>query len=361
MKVVVIGSGLVGLLTARVLCSAGLEVVILEQGERSSESSWAGAGILSPLYPWRYDDRINILAQWGKARYGELSKQLFQHAGIDPQWRQSGLLISNLAESEVEKALQWAETFSEEVVRCDEAEISRIQHDLNLGNGFTLYLPNVAQIRNPRLLKALHQSLTTQGVTLKGHSKVKRIIEKKAKAVGVELVTGEIITANAVVLCGGAWSSILLSELDIEIEQQPVKGQMVLYKAEPGLLKPILLKDEKYMVPRGDGRILVGSTMEYTGFDKSNSIEGVSEISAFANEAFPKISRYPVEKVWAGLRPSSPNGVPWIMETPQISGLYINSGHYRNGVVMGLASAHLVTDLILGRSSTINPEYYKHF
>jgi glycine oxidase len=124
---------------------------------------------------------------------------------------------------------------------------------------------------------------------------------------------------------------------------------MLVLRGEPGALRRIVLHRDHYLIPRADGRIVVGSTLEDVGFDKSTTGQAKEELLAAAGALMPGLEMWPVERQWAGLRPGSPQGIPVIDEHPRIKGLYVNAGHYRNGVVMGLGSARLCADLVAGR------------
>ena len=140
-----------------------------------------------------------------------------------------------------------------------------------------------------------------------------------------------------------------LSGLDLPIK--PVRGQMILYGAPPGLLKHIVLYQDHYLIPRIDGHILAGSTLEDCGYDNSITPEARKLLAGRALRLVPALVDCEVVRQWAGLRPGSPDGVPFIGEHPAIRGLFVNTGHYRNGVVMGPASARLLSDRMLEQAS----------
>jgi glycine oxidase len=133
---------------------------------------------------------------------------------------------------------------------------------------------------------------------------------------------------------------------------------MILYRAEPNVVQRIVLSRDRYVIPRRDGRILVGSTTEEVGFDKSTTPAAMQELESEACRLIPALAGYEIEHHWAGLRPGSPNGIPYILQHPRIEGLFINTGHFRNGVVLGLASARLLADMLLGQQPILDPTPY---
>jgi glycine oxidase len=133
---------------------------------------------------------------------------------------------------------------------------------------------------------------------------------------------------------------------------------MLLFKTEPGVIRRIVLEENRYVIPRRDGHVLFGSTLEEVGFDKSTTESARNELHALAIKRFPALENYPVVKHWAGLRPGSPSGIPYIATHPSLEGLYINAGHFRNGVVLGPASARLMTNIVAGTIPIVPQEPY---
>jgi glycine oxidase len=351
----VVGGGLIGMLTARELIQAGLSVGLVERGETGRESTWAGGGILSPLYPWRYPDSVTALANWGQARYAELAEALLAESGIDPEFQPNGLLILDTEEAAL--AQRWAETWQQSLELVDASRIRAIEPALGEFPTGALWLPQVAQVRNPRFAQALRKSIENLGVTLLEHTPVKGLVLGENRAHGVVSEQGEI-HAERVIIAGGAWSALLLESVDMNLPVKPIRGQMILYRAEPGVVQRIVLSRDRYVIPRRDGRILVGSTLEDVGFDKGTTRAAMQELEAEARRLIPALTNYPIEHHWAGLRPGSPHGIPYIMQHPRISGLYINTGHFRNGVVLGPASARLLADILLEREPILDPAPY---
>jgi glycine oxidase len=178
-----------------------------------------------------------------------------------------------------------------------------------------------------------------------------------ARVIGVRTPQGTL-AADAVVVCAGAWTRELFEPLDDSPEVSPVRGQMLLFRGSPNAVRTIVLEENRYVIPRRDGRILFGSTLEHVGYDKSTTAEAYDELYRLAIGRFPVLQGFPIERHWAGLRPSSPAGVPYIAIHPALTNLYVNAGHYRNGIVLGPASARLVNDLILERTPIVPPEPY---
>ena len=341
---IIVGGGLIGMLSARELTRRGMKVVLLEKGEMGQESSWAGGGILSPLHPWRYSDKVNELAQIGHQQYAALADELIQQGGVDPEYIRNGLLV--LGSDEVDAACEWAQRWSMRLEQIDSAQaLQALSPGVSTQFEQGLWLPDIAQMRNPRLVRSLRASLDALGIEYHQHTPVEKLLIEQGRVQGV-VANGESWHAERVLIAGGAWSASLLQVCGEAPQISPVKGQMILFRGEPGLLSHILLAENRYLIPRRDGRIVCGSTLEHSGFDKHISDEVKAELLASAQDIFPALSKLPIEHHWAGLRPGSPQGEPYIGEYDDVQGLYINAGHYRNGVILGLGSAQRIAQIM---------------
>jgi glycine oxidase len=218
-------------------------------------------------------------------------------------------------------------------------------------------MADVAQVRNPRLVRAVRHAVVKQGGLIEEGCEVTELLVRGGRVAGVRTTRGDF-SADVVVMAAGAWSGRLLAELAIRPEIRPVRGQMLLFRGPPGLVSRIILGPRHYVIPRRDGRVLVGSTMEEVGFDAGTTAAAKEELLAAAVGLVPALAACELERHWAGLRPGSPDGVPYIGEHPEVAGLYLNSGHFRNGVVMAPASARLLADLVLGRAPILDPAAY---
>jgi glycine oxidase len=352
--VLIIGGGTIGMLTARELVQAGVCVTLVEMGYTGREASWAGGGIISPLYPWRYADSVTRLSLWSQGEYPQLCTALQEETGIDPELIRSGLLI--LDPEEHDQALKWGRTHQVQIELLGDEALQEMEPGLGLQLPTALRMPDVAQIRNPRLAKALRRSIEKR-IRIREQEEVVELLVKSGHVLGVRTRKGRI-DADHVVVCAGAWTAKLLEQLGAKPEIEPVRGQMILFYAKPQRVNHIVLFRERYLIPRQDGRILIGSTLEHEGFAKTTTAEAKEELYRSAVEIFPLLKRTPIEDHWAGLRPSSPGGIPYIGAYPGIQGLYFNAGHYRNGLVTSPASARLATDLVLGRDPVMDPAPY---
>ena len=342
---IVVGGGVIGLLTARQLFLAGVDVLLLEKGSLGGESSWAGGGIVSPLYPWRYNDAVNVLAERSKKIYPELTKVLLNETGRDCELINSGLFTVTDKDKEI---INWAKTWSVDARFINDYEtIHEIENSVGDAVDKGIWMPDIMQIRNPKFVKALKASFEHHAIPYYEHCEVEEIITKNNKVSGVK-TKQQTLLADKVIIASGAWTA-QFNVTESSVDVVPVKGQMIMYKGEPNLVKRIVLSEGHYVIPRKDGRILAGSTLEKIGFDKSISTSALAELHQAAIELVPLLDKLTVERQWAGLRPGTEQGIPYICQHDDIDGLYIHAGHFRNGIVLGAASAELMADIILAR------------
>ena len=348
MRIVIVGAGINGLLTARELAKAGAEVMLCDQGEFAQQASWAGGGIVSPLYPWRYAPAVTALSQWAQAAYPLLRDELMADVGIDIELLTSGLLFVNT--DDARDARVWAQA---NATTCEVLDASSLRerwpglaHDAEQG----VFFPDIAQVRNPRLLKALIADLQRYPqVQLRPKTAISSVSGAQVShSASVTFVSGELVEADAVIVCAGAWSAKLLPRAAVPV--RPVRGQMLQYETAPGTITSMILRDGHYLIPRADGLVLCGSTLEETGFDNRTTAEARELLEKAAASLWPGLTERPPVRHWAGLRPGSPNGIPFIGAVPEQAGVWVNAGQYRNGLVLAPASAALISDLVLGRT-----------
>ncbi len=355
LDILIIGGGISGLLAARELHLAGRHVTIMDKAKPGLESSWAGGGILLPIYPWRQATAISALASASLKKYPGLSAELLAATGIDPEWYDCGMLICK--NPDYEQAIQWCQDYGVEYHPAPQ----QLTQPFNSTCQQPLWLPGIAQARNPRLLKSLHAYLVKAGVTFIDNAAINKIGIANRQ---VETVTTaeQTYSVKQLVISAGAWTTNLMQDLlpdwPLDLQIQPVRGQMLLFDATPTTLPYMVLDGDQYLIPRRDGKILAGSTVEQAGFEKITTTAAKDLLYQFATELLPALKNHPVCAHWAGLRPGSPQGIPSIGLHPDIDNLSINAGHFRNGLVMGPASARLLADLILQRPPEIDPTPY---
>ncbi len=337
---IVIGAGALGLASAEALLRQGSEVTMIERIQVGRESSWAGGGILSPLCPWDYPDEVTRLALRGAALFGDWAQGLHQATGIDPEYQRCGMLV--MSPSDGQLANQWC-----------------VSHGVRVEDrGDDLFLPDVAQARNPRLLQALRARVEQLGARIIEDCEVKAIVSEAGQVKHLATSHGEFEADNYIVTAG-AWSNLLLGAQALQTVIKPIRGQMLLFKFETPPLPYIVLQKDLYLIPRRDGHLLVGSTLEDVGFDKSTTDDASEKLQQRAIALLPALRGMCVMKHWAGLRPASPGNIPTIGRHPHLQNLFINSGHFRYGVTMATASVEVLLNEMNGMPQQLDVSPYR--
>ncbi len=353
--VTVVGGGVIGLLAARQLRAAGLDVSVLDRGQIGREASWAGSGILSPLHPWRQPDAVQPLSLWSQRAYPNLAAILAAESGIDPQLHISGLLLPDCADADA--AHVWARRWQVPLETLDASALRHAEPAL-APHASGLLLPKVAQIRNPRLMRALRVALQQAGVTFEEQCEVLGFAQRDQRIVALDTRHGRR-RVDVLLVTAGAWSGELLRGCGLTLPIEPVRGQILALQTEPGLIRHVVLAQDHYLVPRRDGLVLAGSTVERAGFDKTPEPTAAITLRAAAARLVPALADAPPVAHWAGLRPGSPDGTPYIGRHPQFENVYVSAGHYRSGLTLAPASAALVSALITGQRPPLDGAAYR--
>lgn len=352
--VIVVGGGVVGLATAWELAGQGASVHLLEKDQFAREASWAGAGILPPGNHERAETPEAHLRSESHRLWPEWNSRLAEETGIDTGYRRCGGLTVRLngpADELAEEAAAWR---SEGVI-VEEPDLKRafaLEPGLSRDVTSLFRLPELAQMRNPRYLKALVAACLRNGVELTRGTPVTGFDVRQGRVVAVRTPQGAY-SADRYCVAGGAWSRALLEPLGLRVEIQPVRGQIVLLSAAPGTLHHVIEVGSRYLVPRSDGRVLIGSTEELVGFDKRNTAEAVAELIDFAVSLVPSLGDATFEKAWSGLRPGTAARIPFLCRVPEIENLTVAAGHFRSGLQMSPATAVFMRQLILEQQTLL--------
>ena len=346
----IIGGGAVGLNTALTLLQAGYRVTVVERGAVGKEASWAGGGILSPLCSWDYQSSVTQLTQRSMAQFAPAVAELYAHTGIDTEYQRSGMLVLPPLASDT--AVQWCTQHQVPVQSVD------LTHYFAGLTGEGLLLPDIAQVRNPRLLRALRMRVEQLGGKILEQHDVQRIEFSGDQVVAAHTAQG-ILTAGAYIVTAGTWSNTLLGEHALGMDIRPIRGQILLLKFSTPPMQHIVVSEGLYLIPRRDGHVLIGSTLEEVGFNKAITHYARDLLFERTCQLYPAWRKQPIIEHWAGLRPGSSNNIPTIGRHAELSNLYANTGHFRYGVTMSFASAELLLNEIQGNPQPFDVSAYR--
>ncbi len=344
--VAIIGGGIIGLTCAYYLAKAGLSVTVFEAGDFGKEASWAGAGIIPPGNPMGASTPIDQLRAIGSVQFPLLSAELNERTGIDNGYLRCGA-IEFLDEDDADVLGLWKqegiafERLSSESLHVFEPAIGNTP-------GQPYLLPGCAQVRNPRHLQALLAACQQLGVELLQH----QLIDPHARDIS-RIGQNILITA-------GAWSEPLITaEGQRGPGVHPVRGQIVLLRTRTRILKRILMLGKRYVVPRLDGHVLIGSTEEpEVYFEKANTADAVAELLDFAVQMVPELRTAEFVRCWSGLRPGTPDGLPFIGRVPGSHVRFVAAGHFRAGVQLSIGTAQVMTELLTGNAPSVPIEAF---
>jgi glycine oxidase len=354
--VVIVGGGAIGLSIAFALAREGICATVLDRRDLGREASWAGAGLIPPVGENRSRQPLVALRSWSAELYPAWSAVLAEETGIDIGYRRTGgvdVAWTDLEDQELRAtAGRWrAEGIAHE--RLARGDYSRVEPALNPDLKAVYYLPDRAQVRNPRLLRALMTAICQRGGRLMPWNGVEGFRVKDRRVTAVSTSVGDL-PCRTVVVAAGAWSGLLLETVGVHAPTPPFKGQIVLLRSERPLIRRVVEYGKNYLVPRDDGRALVGATEENVGFESMPTSQVTRELLDLAIRLCPVLSEAEVEATWAGLRPGSFDSKPYIGQAPGYENVIVASGHKRAGLQLAPATAELVVDIVLGRTPRLD-------
>ncbi len=350
----IIGGGIVGCMTAMELINKGHRVTIVERNQiasqTSGESSWAGGGIIFPLLPWLYSEAVNTLTHNSANFYRSLSQQLEHETGFPSDFAQSGFLL--LPKFDLDAAKTWC---AQNQLSFQPVKAAAFGVQSPSGED-GLWLPTVCQIRPPYLMQGMRKWLEQHHVTMLEHTQLMPL-EEMQELNEWQTTSGEKLSADQFVVTSGAWSFDLLKETSAKLNIKPMRGQILLYKPIKNL-EQMVYREGFYMIPRLDGYLLAGSTLEDVGFDNGVTEDVREELRIKAETIMPELKCQPIIKHWSGLRPGTPENLPTIGAHPTIKNLFLNTGHFRYGLTMAPASAKLIAAIISEEKPSIDATPY---
>ncbi len=351
--VLVVGGGIVGTAIAERLARDGLSVTLAERGVIGREASWAAAGLLTPVHPWNHPEPLLRLEAESLALWPALVERVRTAVGMDLQLRPTGLLMPIAGDTDAALAAErvaWKHAQGAEAAVLDAAAAAEAEPVLGARARGALWLPGLCQVRNHRVAPGLAAAAGCAGAEILEGTAVLRLIYQGGRVAGARTTAGDV-RARHTVLAAGAWSGALLGEgAPHAAHTVPARGQILLLRTRPGTLRHMLLDaDGAYLVPRADGRILAGSTLEYVGFDRSVTLAGTRRIADAVVALAPGLADAEVEGSWAGLRPDTPDHLPVLGEIEP--GLFAATGHFRSGIMLAPVTAEIVRDLVRGEPS----------
>ncbi len=359
--VVIVGGGVIGLSVAYRLACEGVAATLLDRRGLGREASWAGAGLLPANAERLRSNPAVELRSWSAVLYPEWTAALLEETGIDNGYRRTGGVDVALTDAEERDLRATAGRWRSEGIvfeRLAAGDFQRVEPALSSELRAAYFLPDRAQVRNPRHLRALAVASAQRGAALRTDVDVAGFETSEGRVLSVTTSEGPI-ACGTLVLAAGAWTGGLLDGLGVSAPTPPLKGQIVLLKGDRPFLKRIVEHGKNYLVPREDGRVLIGATEENAGFDTRPTELGYRALIAEAVRLCPPLAEADVELTWTGLRPGSLDTRPYLGAVPGYANVLVAAGHKRAGLQLSPATAEVIVDLVLGRPPRIDLSVFK--
>jgi glycine oxidase len=352
---IIVGGGVVGLTAALRLRDAGVAVTVVDRAAPGQESSWAAAGILAPQVEAHGPGPLFELLRQSCRLWPGLAAELRERGGHDIGYREEGTLVvapndDDAAAAALTTSLQWQrqaglrlELLEAHELRCREPSLAPA--------ALAVWLPDDRQVDSRLLIRALVAACRAAGVDFV-RAEVRRVDHDGQRVTGVALDDG-VRPAGHVVVAAGAWSAQLAGVPLPDGAVFPVRGQMLELRPPAATLRHVVFGAGGYLVPRRDGRVLCGSTEERVGFVRATTAAALHELEARAARLCPPLATAPRVDHWAGLRPASRDGLPFIGPTA-VAGLCLATGHFRNGIVLAPLTADIVAAIVTGAASPVD-------
>ena len=350
MKVLIVGGGIIGCAAALELARAGCRVTVLERATPGAEASSAAAGLLAPIDESAETNFARLaLASW--RLYPDVVRDLQDRTGIDVEYVTRGTIYPTSADRKRRDVTAWAdiEEFGVEILQGE--EVHRLEPALSPAISHAIFVRGDHWLNNQRLVLAYAQTAVAAGVELNSGCHVSRLIADGGRVRAV-VTEGERIEGDAVLLAAGAWSGELMAGLGLSFRVEPRRGQMLALAHVPPAITHCV-HGEVYLVPRPSGELLIGATVERAGFHRAVTAEGIAGLLQAAFELVPSVRELPIARTWCGFRPWAPDSLPVLGPWPGLEGLFVATGHFRNGILLAPITARLMTEWITGRQPSL--------
>jgi glycine oxidase len=359
--VLIIGGGIMGTSAAWELARHGVRCLVLERSVPGAEASSAAAGILGAQAEAHAAGPMTELCLASRARYAKFAATLGKETRIDIGYRECGVLRVGFQPASVAKltrAVAWQSKHQLSVERLKARDLAALEPALSAKLAGGVRFASDSRVEPKALLRALHIAALARGVRFQSGAFVRRIALRDGRAVGVVLDDGSELHAENVVVAAGSWTS-LIDGLGLPAGRViPARGQIVELELPTPPLSHVVFGPGAYLVPRDDGRLLIGSTLEFVGYEREVTAGAVRDLLRHATALVPSLERAALRATWSNFRPYTKDELPLLGATA-IAGLFLSTGHYRNGILLAPISAEIVRAAVLGQRAPLAIEAFR--
>ncbi|WP_241236311.1 glycine oxidase ThiO [Brevibacillus marinus] len=348
----VVGGGIIGLSLAYELAGRGLQVALVEQANLGGQASAAAAGILGPLQEFDQPGPLLDLGLASLALYPQWVEEVREVGGVDPQLMLEGILrvaMNEQEEAQLRERYAWQKAAGCRVEWLDAQQLRQLEPELAASARAALYSAEEGNVNNQMLLMALAAACRRRGVRLLPGTVAIGAITSGRRVLGIETTAGACHAAQTVITAG-AWASVIARWLSVDLPIRPVRGQVAAVSSEEVSLRRVIFGYGGYLVPKKDGRIVLGATEDEAGFRQGVTLGGLAAVLNGALPYVPKLKQAPFLAAWSGLRPATADGLPLLGPLPGWDGIAVASGHFRNGILLSPITAKRMADYLCAGS-----------
>ena len=368
MKAIVIGGGIIGCSVAWRLAAEGVVTTVLERGRVGQEASWAAAGMIAPQAEADGPGPFFDFCMKARDAFETIVDRLVRDSGVDPEYDRAGILYVALDETEraqLEGRAKWQRAAGAPVEELTGAEARRVEPMLSPETVYAIHMPTNRRADNRKLTQAYAAAARKAGAEFVEGARVEALAIRGGRAtgdvqasgvveaIGVVMDDGSTREADIVINAAGSWAGEVRGLEADRVKLHPVRGQIVCFETAPGTIGPALFSLRGYLVPRRDGRLLAGSTMEEAGYNKVVTLAGLEKIARGAVAIAPALGATPFRQAWAGLRPATRDLLPVLGFSPSVRNVLWAAGHFRSGILLSAITGEIIADLVKGRRPAI--------
>ena len=356
LKAIVMGGGIIGCSVAWRLAAEGVVTTVLERGRVGREASWAAAGMIAPQAEAEGPGPFFDFCMKARDTFDGIVDRLVREGGVDPEYDRAGILYVALDTDErvqLERRARWQRSVGAPLEELSGAEARRVEPMLSPEAVYAIHMPTNRRTDNRKLTQAYAAAARKAGAEFVEGARVEALATRGERAVGVLMDDGSTLEADVVVNAAGAWAGEIRGLEADRVKLHPVRGQIVCFEVAPETIGPALFSLRGYVVPRRDGRLLAGSTMEEAGYNKSVTLAGLDKIARGAAAIVPTLGAAAFREAWAGLRPATRDLMPVLGFSPSVSNVLWAAGHFRSGILLSAITGEIIADLVQGRRPAV--------
>ncbi|SDJ68981.1 glycine oxidase ThiO [Sediminibacillus albus] len=355
-EAIIVGGGVIGGAIAYNLAKRGKKVLLLEKDRLASQASSAAAGMLAAQAELSGCGQLFPLAKESRRMFPFLEEEIKKVSGVDIQLVNKGTLKPALTEAEEIACKQSIEKYQEAGEQADwltAEQAKKLEPNLSCAVRGAMYIKKDGHVSAPHLTRGFLYAAAVLGADIFEYEEVLSLQQQGGEITGVNTSKSSYLSPN-VIIAGGAWSDKLLKETEAPLNTYPVKGECFSLLIQKPLLSYTIFSDGCYLVPKSGGRIIVGATVKQNTFDRTVTMKGIYSLMDKAKSLVPVIINAELEKAWAGIRPQTADALPYLGEHPALEGLFVATGHYRNGILLSPITGEVMADLVEKKTTGVD-------